>query len=52
MKYTTYNTSAIKDKNGRLTTTEKGQEERYTEHFKVLFNIPTLEEVADIPLAG
>ena len=34
------NNTLIKDKNGKLVTTEKEQDERWTEHFKEILNRP------------
>ena len=42
----------IKDKQGKLLTTEKEQEKRWAEHFQEVLNRPSPEEVADIPEAA
>lgn len=39
-KYKGNNSTLIKDKNGKLLTTEKEQDERWTEHFKEILNRP------------
>lgn len=41
----------IKDRQGKLLTTEKEQEERWAEHFREVLNRPPPDETADIPEA-
>ena len=41
----------IKDKQGKLLTTEKEQDERWAEHFREVLNRPPPDETADIPEA-
>ena len=42
---------AIENKQGKLLTTEKEQEGRWTEHFQEMLNRPPPDETADIPEA-
>ena len=41
----------VKDRQGKLLTTEKEQEERWAEHFQEVLNRPSPDETADIPEA-
>ena len=47
------NTSGpIKDKQGKLLTSENEQDSRWTEHFKDVLNRPSPVETADVPEAN